>query len=332
MSVKIHAWEQSLLSLAHEAWQTNSAPPQVEVANGDELTRAYEHCESVIAANSRSFLMASCLLPRQKRQAVRALYAFCRITDDLVDEPADADALPADLEVALTAWRGRALTAVANSRDPVVLTWADVRRRFRIPQQYAEQLVDGVAQDIYPHRYETFADLTAYCYRVASTVGLMSMHIIGFSGPEAIPYALKLGVALQLTNILRDVGADWLAGRLYLPLEELRLFGLGPEDIEAGQVDARWRKFMRFQIERNRQLYEEAWPGIALLHRDGRFSIAAAAELYRAILEDIEAHDFDVFSRRAHINTASKLRRLPAIWWRSQTVRPPQPAAPQSNG
>jgi phytoene synthase len=162
--------------------------------------------------------------------------------------------------------------------------------------------------------------LAEYCYGVASTVGLMTMHIIGFSGPEAIPYAVKLGVALQLTNMLRDVDEDWRAGRLYLPQEELAAFNLIEEDIATGNVDDRWREFMRFQIERNRSLYSEALPGIAMLDPDGRFAISASAELYRAILDDIELHDWDVFQRRSYVGTWGKLRRLPGIWWRSKVV------------
>jgi phytoene synthase len=153
---------------------------------------------------------------------------------------------------------------------------------------------------------------------VASTVGLMGMHIIGFSSMEAIPYAIKLGVALQMTNVLRDVGEDWRAGRVYLPSNELAEFGLAEADLAAGKVDERWRALMRFQIARNRRLYAEAWPGIALLDRDGRSAVAAAGEFYRAILADIEAHDYDVFSRRAHVSGWGKLRRLPSIWWRNR--------------
>ena len=134
---------------------------------------------------------------------------------------------------------------------------------------------------------------------------------------------MKLGVALQLTNILRDVAEDWRAGRLYLPREELQRFDLDERDLAAATVDHRWRRFMCFQIERNRQLYAEAWPGIALLHRDRRFAITTAAESYRAILADIEAHDYDVFSRRAHLSRWAKLKRLPFSWWRSNFVRPP---------
>ena len=191
---------------------------------------------------------------------------------------------------------------------------------FPIPRGYAEQLIAGVAHDRTHSRYQTFAELTEYCYGVASTVGLMAMHIIGFQGHDALAYAVKLGIALQLTNILRDIGEDWRAGRLYLPLDELAEFGLAESDVAAGRVDDRWRTFMRYQIERVERLYVESEPGIALLHADGRFAISAAAELYRAILRDIEAHDYDVFHRRAHVGWLGKLSRLPRIWWLSRTL------------
>lgn len=307
-----HSWERALLSLAHEAHHTGSAHDDVNV-DAALLDAAYSYCESVTALNSRSFHMASGLLPRQKRNAVRALYAFCRVTDDLVDQ-AVGDEGRSDLE----AWR-RKLTMVSPPADELVaVAWADARCRYGVPWRYAEQLIDGVARDLSQVRYATFDDLAAYSYGVASTVGLMSMHIIGYSGHEAIPYAIKLGVALQLTNILRDVAEDWQRGRLYLPLEELEQFGLSEADIERGQVTPAWRDFMRFQIERCRRLYDESWPGIAMLDRDGRFAIAAAAELYRAILTDIERHDYDVFSRRAFVGTWGKVRMLPGIWWKSR--------------
>lgn len=183
--------------------------------------------------------------------------------------------------------------------------------------------MSGVACDLNVVRYANFEHLAEYCYCVASTVGLMAMHIIGFEGPRAISYAVKLGVALQLTNILRDIGEDWAAGRLYLPQDELAAYDLDEMFLDAGVVDDRWRAFMAFQIERNRRLYDEAMPGIALLDADGRFAIASAADLYRGILDDIETHDYDVFSRRAHLSTWGKLRRLPGIWWRARTIRPP---------
>ena len=203
----------------------------------------------------------------------------------------------------------------------VSLAWNDAQRRFRIPRGYAHQLIEGCARDIGHTRYETFADLAEYSYGVASTVGLMAMHIIGFEGEEALPYAVRLGVALQMTNILRDVGEDWRNGRVYLPQDEMRQFGVTEDQIAAGHVNDQWRRFMAFQIERNRRLYQQSLPGIGLLVRDGRFAIAAAARLYESVLTDIESSDYDVFSRRAHISAVGKLVRLPRIWWQARTAQ-----------
>jgi phytoene synthase len=313
MSVKIHSWEQSLQEQAYKAFE-EPVTSSVVNASKQTLEKAYIHCRELTKFHSRTFYMASGLLPSDKRRAARALYAFCRISDDLVDRS------EGELQRRLAAWKKRALVNNPSSDDPVALAWADTRLQYCIPMGFAEQLIHGVARDIKPAHYTTFDELAEYSYGVASTVGLMVMHIIGFSGPEAIPYAIKLGVALQLTNILRDVGEDWQAGRLYLPQKELSEFGLTKADIAAGKVDDRWRSFMDFQIERNRRLYEESLPGIALLDPDGRFAIAAAAELYRAILGDIEANDYDVFRRRAYVSKQDKLKRLPGIWWRSKTL------------
>lgn len=318
MTATVHSWEHSLLRLAHEGWQAAKQQPFTTEASATDLVAAYLHCEQITAEHSRSFHLASRLLPPEKRRATRALYAFCRMTDDLVDEPDEGADLSREERLGLLKeWQTRAFDPAPSSDDALVLAWADARARFHIPQRYAEQLIDGVAQDLTHSGYQTFADLTGYCYGVASTVGLMSMHIVGYRGAEAIPYAVKLGVALQMTNILRDVMEDWRNGRLYLPREELDSFGIAPEEI-GERVDYRWREFMRFQIARNRQLYAEAWPGIGLLARDGRFSIAAAADLYRQILNDIENHGYDNLSRRAYISKWQKLSRLPGIWWSSR--------------
>jgi phytoene synthase len=224
---------------------------------------------------------------------------------------------------ALCDWWGDALTGPPPPENLVAVAWSDTVARYQIPVAYAQQLIHGVARDLHQSRYETFNDLADYAYGVASTVGLMSMHIIGFRSEEAVRYAVKLGVALQLTNILRDVAEDWRRGRLYLPQDELAAFGLTEADIEHGAVTDRWRAFMKFQIGRTRRLYAEAWPGIALLEPEGRFAIAAAADLYRLILDDIEAHDYDVFSRRAYVSQWGKLRRLPALWWQTRRMSAP---------
>jgi phytoene synthase len=316
MQLQTHAWEHALLSLAHEARQATSVANKLRV-DARVLADAYAHCEALIAEHSRSFLLASALLPPAKRRAVRALYAFCRTTDDIVDRATELR-----ME-RLTLWREQVLSVNPNEADPVALAWTHACLQYNVPVRYAEQLIDGVARDLVVTRYETFEDLAAYCYGVASTVGLMSMHIVGYAGPQALPYAIKLGVALQLTNILRDVAEDWHAGRVYLPQSDLARFGLSEADIAqgvaTGVVSPTWQAFMRYQIERNRRLYREATPGIQLLDRDGRFAIAAAAELYGAILDDIAAHGYNVFTRRGHVGTLGKLSRLPGIWWRSRS-------------
>jgi 15-cis-phytoene synthase len=317
MQATTHTWEPTLLSLAYEANRPLADVAHFPVAELDDLSRAYEYCDALTSAHSKSFHLASSLLASPQKRAVRALYAFCRVTDDIVDRS------QGDAAQQLAEWRRRSFDQQPGEGDPVLVAWADARNRYSIPLRYAEQLISGVAQDLAKFRYDTFDELAAYCYGVASTVGLMSMHIIGFSSHDAIPYAIKLGVALQLTNILRDVGEDWQRGRVYLPADELARFGLSDDDIGAGEVTEAWREFMRFQISRNRQLYAEARPGIGYLDQSGRFATTAATDLYQAILNQIEANDYDVFAQRAGTSAFQKLTRLPQIWWRARTVQTP---------
>ncbi len=311
MTLHSHHWEQTLQLRADEAESIHDSPNDDLEYDAASLRRAFSVCERITAVNSRSFYLASSLLPRKKRAAARALYAFCRVTDDIVDESTgDADA---DLQQ----WRNKVTQGTFSAEDSVALAWTYTRRKYNIPSRYMIQLIEGVARDLHQDRYDTFDDLASYSYSVASTVGLMSMHIIGFTSREATSYAIKLGVALQLTNILRDVGQDWKMGRIYLPQEDLHKYGIDNRYFNDAIIDDKWRRFMRFQIARARNLYDEAWAGISLLNRDGRFAIATAADLYRAILGDIEANDFDVFNRRAHLSGSAKLRRLPSIWMRT---------------
>lgn len=319
MTLQIQSWENTLLARAQEALQQNNHfERQVVHMDQHALAVAYDHCTRITRYHSKTFFMASSLLPYEKQQATRALYAFCRITDDIVDGTNSVE----ERQAQLAAWRQTVMNPHPTSDSPVALAWADARARYNIPRGYAEQLIDGVARDLTQTRYETFEDLASYSYGVASTVGLMAMHIIGFQSADAIPYAVRLGVALQLTNILRDVAEDWRGGRIYLPLDELHAFNLSEDSLNAGVVDENWRAFVRYQIQRANTLYDESWRGISMLHPDGRFAIAAAADLYRAILKDIECNDCDVFTRRAHVSNWGKVRRLPNIWWRSrkQTV------------
>jgi len=302
-------WEHKLLSLAGNVPHPSTKPYFSYWADDHSLQAAYKKAEEVTAKHSKSFHFASRLLPEEKRSAVRALYAFCRSVDDVVDSVGAKDR---NLE--LDYWRRVVRSASASDDDPVAAAWADTLARYHIPRHYALQLIDGVARDLVQTRYQSFDELATYCYGVASTVGLMSMYIIGFRNNAAVPYAIKLGVALQMTNILRDVGEDFRAGRNYLPRDETVFFGIRESDIAEGKVTDRWRRFMRFQIQRTRDLYEESWPGIELLDPEGRLAVAAASELYGGILDEIEKNDYDVFSRRASLSLSDKLRRLPALW------------------
>ena len=344
IAASVQSWERALVMLAEEARQSGVRDTTV-VNDRALLKEAYARCEAVIAEHGKTFNMAITLLPPPKRRAIRALYAFCRVTDDIVDASDEAQGAKV---ARLAAWRRRyrpplgtrpesesawprtkrSITA-SRSHDIVALAWTDTRLRYKVPYGYCEQLIDGVARDLHQQRYDSFEELAAYAYGVASTVGLMMLRIIGTAPScteeEALPYVIKMGLALQITNILRDVGEDRRAGRVYLPADELRAWGIADEDLAEGgscaeDAKERWRGFMRFQIERNRALYREAWPCIRMFNQDGRFCVAAMCSLYRAILNDIEKHDYDVINRRAHVSSWGKLRMLPGIWWQSHVT------------
>ena len=309
-------WEHRLITMAGQVTHPASRPVYSYWAGDAALEKAYELCGRVAAHHSKSFYMASGLLPEEKRSAVRALYAFCRTVDDIVDE---GSIVGRDVE--LDYWRGLVRGVVRPRADDLVgQAWNDTRSRFHIPVHYALQLIDGVTCDLGQVHYQSFDDLTTYCYGVASTVGLMSMYIVGFKSSEAAPYAIKLGVALQMTNILRDVGEDYRSGRVYLPQDELDAYGITPADLANGSLDARWREFMKFQIARTRQLYAEAAEGVRLLERDGQMAIGAASDFYQGILDAIEANDYDVFTKRASLSSWGKLKRIPGLWLRLKGI------------
>ncbi|MBK7448465.1 MAG: phytoene/squalene synthase family protein [Anaerolineales bacterium] len=315
--MQAHAnWEHQLLSLAGHVPHSSTRPFFSYWAGNASLRQAYKQAEVITAEHSKSFHFASGLLPEEKRSAVRALYAFCRTVDDIVDEVE----LKKDRDFELEYWRNVVNTASASTDDLVASAWADTLTRYHIPRHYALQLIDGVARDLTQSRYQTFDDLATYCYGVASTVGLMSMYIVGFKSHEAVSYAIKLGVALQMTNILRDVGEDYRNGRLYLPREELVTYGIREEDIAEGRVTDAWRQFMRFQIDRTRHLYAASWEGVKMLEREGQLAIGAASIFYMGILDDIEKHDYDVFSRRASLSAMGKVAKLPALWMKIRSL------------
>ena len=260
-----------------------------------DIDSCYDYCNKVTAFHSKSFFLASALLPMKKRNAIRSLYAFCRTTDDIIDMEVDLK------ERHIDRWSQDTTGHHVRFNDPVAIAWAETRMKYKIPSIYASQLIEGVIMDLSKHQYKDFHELTRYCYHVASSVGLMVMHIVGFKSKEATRFAIKLGVALQLTNILRDIQEDWERGRIYLPQDEMERFGITEDHLTNKVNDDRWKAFMKFQIQRARRIYEEAWPGIPMLHKDGRLAIAAAASFYRKILDRIEDQNYDVFNNRASV-------------------------------
>ncbi len=270
----------------------------------ETLRAAYLHCRSVTRIASKSFYLASRFLTPERRRAVWAVYAFCRTADDIVDRTAPSldrlnaiDELERKLHAAL---RG-------SASEPIFIAYADAAARFGIPLEPALELLRGARTDATVRRYATYDELRAYCYLVASTVGLLVSPILGYARPEALEYGARLGLAMQLTNILRDVGEDALMGRVYLPSEDLARFGYAEAKIFEGVVDDTFVELMRFEIGRVRELYVAAEPGIALLAPESRYTVRLALSLYRGILEAIERNGYDVFARRAYVPARAKL-------------------------
>ena len=280
---------------------------------------AQKQAEQVIRAHSKTFYFATGLLPQAQRQGIRALYGFCRSTDDLVDTAGPGGARLEDLEK----WHILTALPAEKQTNPILYTWARVRQAYAVDRRYERELINGVAQDIRFRHYQTWSELERYCYAVASTVGLLSIPIIGLapgaSFEQAAPYAIQLGIALQLTNILRDVGEDARSGRVYFPQEDLARFDLTFDDIHNQVYDGRFIGLMCFEIERARKIFQQALPGIMLLSPSARPAVGAAALLYRAILDEIERIDYQVHLKRAHTSGLKKLAMLPkilAIIWR----------------
>ncbi|HWB10076.1 MAG TPA: presqualene diphosphate synthase HpnD [Pirellulales bacterium] len=282
------------------------------------LSASYEDCRRLARRSAKNFYYSFMLLPHDKRRAMCALYAFSRQTDDLGDSAQPVEARRA----ALADWRhslDRGLSGIYDS--PILPALADTVDRFRLPPDYLHALIDGVEMDLDRNRYETFDELREYCYKVASVVGLCCIRIWGFRDERAMEPAVKCGVALQLTNILRDLKEDADADRIYLPQEDLRRFGYTCDDLRRGLVDDRFRRLMRFQVERAEQLYDEAAELDGWLSPDGRTAFGTMTGIYRGLLDEIKRLDGDVFRRRVRLTTWHKLR----IAGRWLLTHPPHP-------
>lgn len=270
---------------------------------GLNLETLYGEAAEATARGSKSFYFATRFFPRELARSAHAVYWFCRHTDDLVDEAPDIGTG----RRRLGEWSRDVEAALGGEAPahPVLRPFLDAVRRHGIPHEYPLELIAGMRMDLELTRYENFAGLRIFCYRVASVVGLMMCHVIGFRGPAA-EYAIDLGIAMQLTNILRDIGEDLGRGRVYLPQEEMRRFGYTLEDLAAHRRNDAFVAMMRFQVERARGYYERALPGIALLAPEGRFAVKVAADVYRAILREIEKSGYEVFTRRAVVPAGTK--------------------------
>jgi phytoene synthase len=270
----------------------------------DALADSYAYCEELTRREAGNFYPAFRVLPRDQRLSMCALYAFMRIADDLSDEPAPTDGK----RQRLGQWRRAFDRALGGTYGhPLHAALDDTVRRHRIPRDYLEAVIDGVEMDLEPVRYATFTELRGYCYRVASVVGLASIHVWGFRDERAKEYAEKAGLAFQLTNILRDLGEDAARGRVYLPQDELDRFGYDVARLARGQRDDAFRALMRFQVGRARDYYDAAWPLAPLLEPAGRAVFLMMAHTYRGLLDVIERRDYDVFSRRARVSNWKKL-------------------------
>ncbi len=272
------------------------------------LAHLYKQAAEATAEGSKSFYFATRFFPPDLACAAHAVYWFCRYTDDLVDECPNVETGRCQLE----AWAALLNEAArSNTTDhPVLSVFLDTVRRYQIPLEYPFELIEGMRMDLNQTQYETFDDLHLFCYRVASVVGLMMCWVIGFENPadreKALPYAIDLGIALQLTNILRDIGEDLARNRLYLPYEDLRRFHYSEEDLRAHRRTPAFHELMRFQAARARAYYARGNAGIPLLHRRGRFAVKVASDVYREILNRIEDSNFDVFDNRAVVPAARK--------------------------
>jgi 15-cis-phytoene synthase len=285
------------------------------------LEDAYELCRQVTAEYAKTFYLGTRLMSEEKRRAIWAIYVWCRRTDELVDGAEAANTTDATLDE----WERNLESIFAGHPiDDADVALVDTLERFPIDIQPFRDMIAGQRMDLYRSRYETFEELELYCYRVAGTVGLMSTAVMGIDNslgnapwsrsqprPNPVPEAIALGIANQLTNILRDVGEDARRGRIYLPLEDLERFNYTEKDLIKGVVDDRWRALMRFQLQRARQFYTEAEKGISQLSPDARFPVWSALLLYSQILDVIERNQYDVFRKRAYVPKWQKFLSLP---------------------
>src|SRR5262245_19870526 len=253
----------------------------------NDLQQSYALCQRLARKSASNFYFSFLLLPRQKRRAMCALYAYLRRVDDLGDDEQYGNASRSAALARLRIELDRALDG--DARDPILHALADTVARYHIPREYVTAVLDGMERDLTGRRYETFDELEEYCYHVASVVGLSCIYIWGFRGPEALEPARQCGIAFQLTNIFRDLKEDTSRGRVYLPLEDLRRFRCSIEDLSRGEVNSRLLSLIEFEAARAEELFHAAAALEPLLHRDGRRVFRAMMETYGSLLRKIRS-------------------------------------------
>ena len=269
----------------------------------DPLRVSYRFCGALSRREARNFYYSFLLLPATRRRSMCALYAFLRHTDDLADEPGPT----LDKRKALDDWRRDLDQVLSGETDerfwPGLDALADTVRRHEVPPERLHEVIDGVLMDLEPRPYATFEDLQRYCYHVASAVGLSCLHIWGYesAGGEAEARAEACGLALQLTNILRDVREDALNGRVYLPKADMERFGVSSADLTATTVSEPLRSLLAFEAERAVTYYQQSAPLSRLIAPEGRPAWRAIVEIYRALLDEIVRRDFEVLSCRVSL-------------------------------
>ena len=279
---------------------------------------------SRLTRKSRSnFFFAFLLLPRAQREAIFAVYAFCRIVDDTVDVGGDRAAQRAALE----RWRGEIARVFEGAPEhPAAQRLQEVIGLFPIPRSALEEIIAGVEMDLDRSSYETFEALYPYCYRVASAVGLCSIAIFGHTDPRARDYAVNLGIALQLTNILRDVQPDARMGRVYLPQEDLRRFGVTAADLREGRYTPRFVELMTWEAARAHDYYARAWRALPLVDQRRLFAAEIMGYTYFALLRAMEARRFQVFGERVTVPALRRIGIALSCWAGSRLRRPAHPA------
>jgi phytoene synthase len=278
--------------------------------DGASLDADYERCAEITRRARSSFYYAFILLPPERRRALNAVYAFCRFIDDIADDESIRE--PAML---LTRWReelDRVYSGVPTRALSRAL--ADSARRFAIPRIHFEEIIAGVEMDLSRTRYQTFEELRPYCYRVASALGLICIEIFGYRNPSAKIYAENLGLALQLTNILRDVREDAARGRIYLPLEDLARFNVTEDEILGGVYSSNFVGLMDFEATRARELYTAAQMALAAEDRSTLLTAEAMRLIYGALLERIVKSNYRVLDRRHRLSAPHKLYLVGRAW------------------